>query len=145
MAKFKFRLQGFLGVKEKIEEQKKVEYGAALKKLDEENQKLNSLANEKGIYINSFRESLIKKVSPSELKVHNDYIEVLKEKIILQYKVIEQSKEIVERRRLELVEAMKEHKMLDTLKEKDYEQFLKDELIAEQKLVDEVVSYRYHS
>ena len=31
MAGFKFRMESFLGVKEKIEEQKKLDYGKALK------------------------------------------------------------------------------------------------------------------
>ena len=145
MGKFKFRLQSFLGVKEKMEEQKKIEYGRALQKLEEEKQRLQDFEREKASYINLCRETIENNISPSEFRTYSDYIELLKKKMRAQVKVIEQTAEIVERRRLELVDAMKERKMLDTLKERDYEQFLKDELMAEQKLVDEIVSYRYHS
>ena len=145
MGKFIFRLQSFLGVKEKMEEQKKLEYGRALKKLEEDNQYLESLKMEKVLHMDEFKDSIERKINTSEFKIYNDYIEIIKKRINAQYKVIKQTEQIVERRRLELVEAIKERKMLEALKEKHHEQFLKDELMAEQKLVDEIVSYRYHS
>jgi hypothetical protein len=39
LAKFNFRLQPLLNVKEQIETQKEIEYGQALRKLEEERQK----------------------------------------------------------------------------------------------------------
>ncbi len=80
MAGFKFRLQSFLGVKEKIEDQKKLEYGKALKKLEEERIFKQSLVDKKNNTILSFKESIGFGINPRELKRYNDFIEYMKKK-----------------------------------------------------------------
>ena len=57
---------------------------------------------------------------------------------------INKAKEIVEEKRLALLEAMKERKVLETLKEKEKENYFKEELKNEQKIIDEIVSYKYN-
>lgn len=144
MAKFIFRLDSYLGLKEKLEEQKKNEYGKAMSKLDEEEMFLFDL-NQKlgGLYLD-LKMEMKNHIDSNEIKNYNEYISLTKKEIRQQEKVIEDTKLLVEQIRLELVEAVKDRKILDKLKEKDYMEYRKEELLAEQKVTDEIVSYQYN-
>lgn len=144
MAGFVFRLESYLGVKEKIEEQKKLEYGKSLAKLEEERQIKESLVKDKKNSINSFKDSILKGVNPSTLDNYNKYIDFIKKKIENQNLEIKKAEDDAEEKRSQLVEAMKERKMLETLKEKDKEEYFKEVLKKEQKVTDEIVSYQYN-
>ncbi len=144
MAKFKFRLQSFLDLKGKLEEQKKLSYGKAIEQLEAEKQKKVDLENEVDKTITSFKKNIDFKVEPLEFRQYNLYIDLLKKKIKAQILEIEKAEKVVEEKRQELVEAVKERKALDTLKEKDLEVYKEEEKRLEQKMVDEIVSYRYN-
>ncbi len=145
MAGFQFRMAGFLGIKEKIEEQKKLEYGKALKKLDDERNLLNLLNDKKNNVIYSMRESINLGIHTFELKRYNDYIDYIKRRIVEQEDAVDKAKEFAETKRVELVEAVKERKMLEVIKENDRIEYNKEQLLKEQKIVDEIVSYQYNN
>jgi len=145
LAGFKFRLQSFLDVKEKIEEQKKLEYGKALNKVDEEKKIKLKFEMQKNNIINDFRNDINLGINPRQLQSYNLYIEVLKKKIRDQNILIDIAEKNAEKKRLELVEAVKERKMLETLKEKDNIEYMKEQNRAEQRIVDEIVSYQYNN
>lgn len=144
MAKFIFNMQGLLNIKEKLEEQTKTEYGKALAKLEQEKSILLNLKNKKQENILSFRESINKGVKPNYIDNINKYISFIDKKIEEQMQNINKAKEIVEEKRLALLEAMKERKVLEALKEKEKENYFKEELKNEQKIIDEIVSYKYN-
>lgn len=144
MAKFIFNMQGLLNIKEKLEEQSKTEYGKALSKLEQEKNILLNLENKKQENILSFRESINKGVKPNYIDNINKYISLIDKKIEEQIQNINKSKEIVEEKRLALLEAMKEKKVLEALKEKEKENYFREELRKEQKIIDEIVSYKYN-
>lgn len=144
MAKFNYRLQSTLDLKGKLEEQKKIEFGQAIARLEAEKQKKIDLENQKSDNINLFRESIAQGIRPDDLKQYNTYIDVLKIRIKGQDRAIQLAEKAVEKKRLELVEAVQERKKLEKLRERAYEEYVIEEKIAEQKIVDEVVSYRYN-
>ena len=145
MAKFVFKLQSYLGVKEQLEEQKKNEYGYALKRVEEEKQRKRLLEQELAELVRLFQEALATIINPIDIRRYNSRIELLKIWIVEQEARILAAEEFAEEKRLELVEAMKERKMLDTVKERNYEEYLKEEQRAEQLVVDGMVSYQYAS
>ena len=69
--------------------------------------------------------------------------EVLENYIQQQKLVIVRCEAEVENARKKLTEAMKERKIFEKLREKAWRQFQKEELLKEQKEVDELVSYTY--
>lgn len=144
MAKFVFNMQGLLNIKEKLEEQSKTEYGKALNKLEEEKNILLNLENSKKQNIVSFRESINKGVKPNYIKSINQFISLIDKKIEQQVENINKAEEIVEQKRLVLLNAMKERKVLEALKEKEMENYFREELKKEQKIIDEIVSYKYN-
>ena len=143
MAKFRFRFASNLRLKERIEEQRKQEYGRAIAALEREKQRKLRMLKEREDAIHSFRESINRKITPFDLQMHNNFLSYMKERLIKQDEAIKKAEEEVEKRRLILVEAMKERKILEKLREKDYETFKQEQLLAEQKIQDEIVSYRY--
>jgi flagellar protein FliJ len=143
MPKFNFKLKKYLNLKQQLETQKKMEYAAASNELEKSKLKKYSLIDEIDSQIQNFRTNITFKISSNKFSNINDYIELLKKRIIEQEKIILKNEKIVETKRLELVEAVKETKMIVKLEEKDYERYLKEENLHEQKIVDEIISYKY--
>lgn len=143
MSKFVFRFESFLSVKEKIEDQKKLAYGKALKQLELEKKKKQQMLEERENAIRSFKEKIGMRISPSEFQMYNNFLAYRKESIAKQEKVIKAAEIKAENKRLELVEAMKERKTLERLKERDHEEYIIQSKKDEDKITDEVVSYKY--
>jgi len=143
MARFIFRFATNLRVKERIEEQKKIEYGKALAALELQRLEKARMVNEREETIVSFRDSVNSMITPADVQMHNNYLGLLKTMIIKQDEIIKKCEETAELKRLELVEAMKERKIMEKLEEKDREAFIKEEQLKEQKIQDTIVSYRY--
>ena len=142
MAKFKFRLQGLFDIKQKIEDQKKQEYGLAVAELELEKRKKQELLDKKEEKIVEFRQHIDEILNTQKHDSYNNYIEFLKEEALRQEKVILEAQKKVEKKRQELVEAMRERKTLEKLSERQYEEFLLVQKLAEQRIVDEIVSYK---
>jgi flagellar FliJ protein len=143
VARFNFRLQQFLNIKEQIETQRELEYGQALRKLEEERQRLRQMEDKRLTQIEEFRSSLQEAVQPDKIRRYNNTIERLKVLIREQEKRIAAAEAFAEKKRLALVEAMKERKALDKVRENTMEEYQRAELLSEQKIVDELVSYQY--
>jgi flagellar FliJ protein len=111
--------------------------------LEEEKKKKRLLEKRREDEINAFRDSINESIKPYELRRYNNTIEAIKNRIIEQEKRIEAAAAYVEKKRLELIEAMKERKAMDIVKENAYEVFKREESLAEQKQIDEMVSYKY--
>ena len=142
MPRFIFRLQGYLNLKSKMEDQRKLEYGQAVSDLERERAKLARLELQRAETISSFREGINASIKPQEAGFYNSYLSWLKESISKQADSVSQAESEVERRRAALAEAMKERKVLETLKEKHYAEYMREQNLAEQKAVDEIVSFR---
>lgn len=144
MAGFIFRLESFLKIKEKFEEKAKTEYGEAISKLEKEKEILKNLEYEKYNTILNLKRNIENGIKPLELKSMNEFIYLLDKKIEEQKQNIEKAIEFAEEKRQLLVEAMKDKKIFETLKEKEKEAYMKELLKKEQKVVDEIVSYKYN-
>ena len=144
MAKFVFRLESFFQLKTKLEDQKKQEYGQALTQLEQERQKKAALTERRRECLHSFKTKLAEHIDPESIQRHNYFLDANKRQIEAQALVIEKAEAFAEQKRLELVEAMTERKMLEKLKEHNREEFMLEENKAEQKRVDEIVSYKYN-
>jgi len=141
---FNFKFQSILDLKIRLEDQKKSKYGEANEELKRQKDKLNVLLEEREYQYNLMREKGKNGVTPKELIIYNNYMERLKKSIEIQNVVVEKAKKAVEQARLELVEAAKQRKMFETLKEKKLEEYWEDYYKKEQAQLDEIVSYKYN-
>ena len=141
---FNFKFQSILDLKTRLEDQKKSKYGEANEELKRQKDKLNVLLEEREYQYNLMRDKGKNGLTPNELIVYNNYMERLKRSIEIQNVVVEKAKKAVEQARLELVEAAKQRKMFETLKEKQLEEYWEDYYKKEQAQLDEIVSYKYN-
>lgn len=142
MAKFNFKLQTLLKVKSQQEDNMKNELGKAIRKLEEENAMLRRLEFEKNKNIFEFNEKT-RKTTVDKLIKFNDYISLLNLKILDQKENINQAARNVDKVREELIKIVKERDILDKLREKKYEAYLLEQNREEQKLNDEIISYKH--
>lgn len=143
MAKFKYRMQNILNIKQKLEDQAKMQYAAMRAKLTEEEQQLALLMSKKAAYFlegKRIRENIL---NVRELKDNRNAIEKMNESIEqqqLQIRVAEKNLEIA---RVELQEVMTERKTHEKLREKAFDQFIQDINSQESKEIDQLTSYQY--
>lgn len=142
MAGYKFKLQKLLDYKISIEEQKKNELSLANKRLAEEKEKLQVLLNKQKAMNNSFQEKTSKGIEVNELKLLVNYIDYYKRSIKSQRLNIKMAEDYLESCRAELIKASQEKKMMEKLKEIDYGKYLYSEQKKEEKLVDDLVSFK---
>lgn len=145
MAKFVFNLQNVLNIKEKMEDQKKIELGNANRELQFQQQKLNQLVIEKEKFINEFHKKKGTKIKARDLSKVNTAIKYYLDKITEQKELVNNAKNKVKIKREELKAAVVEKKTYERLKEKALLDFMEEIKSEENKIVDEIVSYKYNS
>lgn len=145
MAKFIFKMESILSVKEKLEEQAKAEYSIEIMKLRQEEEKLEELENRKNAYQTRLYEAVMDTLNISEIKIFEDSVENIKYNIKLQLIVIANQQKNVDRAREKLDNAMKERKTYEKLKEKAFEEFKEQINAEEQKEINELVSFKFRT
>ena len=144
MAKFRYRMQNILDIKEKMENQAKTAYGMANAKLAAEQQKLQDILIRRAGYESKARELVSGSINVLEIRECRKAIDVLKSKQRSQMMNVHAAERDVELARKQLNEAMVERKTHEKLKEKAFEEFKQELLHEESKEIDELVSYTYH-
>lgn len=143
MAKFRYRMQSILNIKYQLETQAKMEVGRAQMRLNEEQEKLQTLIDRKEAYLEEGRQIREKALHVNDLRDNRNAVLIMDELIAVQKFEVRKAEEAVERARAKLTEIMQERKMHEKLKEKALIQFLEEEKAAEFKVVDELTSYTY--
>ena len=142
MAKFVYRMQSILNIKEKMEEQAKQAFAAANHQLTVEEQRLQRLSQRRIQYLAEgavLRQQLL---DPLRLQENAAALDYIKEAIIEQRIRVRKAEEAVERAR-QIQEYMIERKTHEQLREAAFEEFKKELAKEESKEVDELVSYTY--
>lgn len=142
---FKFNLQSVLSLKEKMEDSKKRDFGLAIQEEEKIKGEKAKLEAEKLEALNSAREQSKNKVNVVYIKAFNHYNQYMDQAIKTKNQELELAHQKVEEKRAELLEAMKERKILDNLKELHLETYLEEEKHAEQRLTDDIVTYRFRN
>ena len=143
MAKFMYRMQNILNIKYKVEEQVKAELAEANYRYNLEVEKLNSYVTKKFNLEGELKELYNSKLDIKRIRLTIAAIDKMKELIELQILEVNKANEVVEQVRTKLAEAMIERKTHETLKEKAFEEFLEELKREDDKIIDELVAYRY--
>ena len=143
MAKFKYRMQSILEVKKKLEEQAKNEFAAARASLNEEEEKLEQLNKRKEAYEEEGRALREDTLNIMDIIENKEALLRMDEFIAEQQLNVKRSEDRMEEARLALQTAMQESKTQEKLREKAFEQFMKEENARESREIDELVSYTY--
>lgn len=143
MAKFVYRMQNILDIKNKLEVQARNSYAAARMKLSQEEEKLDRMFEQKKAYEENYRQQLSGNINILQIDICKNAIELCKNQIkkqLVEVKVASLNLEAAQKR---LGEVMKERKIQEKLREKAYEEFLQELNDQEKKEIDELVSFRF--
>ncbi len=142
MNKFNFKYQNLLGVKEKYEELAQSKLTAALKRLEDEKQRLIEYERTKEAYKGMIHTKMIEGTDLSVIRIWDVYIKSLDKKILHQMQVINHCHRDADEIRTSLVKASQERKTFEKLKEIDFDGFIYSEKKEEAKIVDQLVTFR---
>jgi flagellar FliJ protein len=135
---FHFNLQSVLDHKTHLEELAQHDLAARQAVLTQCEERLAWLGEELKRAQAKLKKKDTKGVTANEFVMANEYSTVLRLQALAQKAKIPMLQADVEQARLKLVEATKERKALELLKEKHKARFLRQELLAEQRILDEV-------
>ena len=143
MARFRYSMQSILDIKLKMETQAKQEFSAARAALDEEEAKLDRLFERKREYEREAKRLRSGTLNFRDMEENKTAILCMENFIIDQKVCVREAEHVLEQARLKLAEVMMERKTHETLKEKAFDEFLREENRREGKEVDELTSYKY--
>jgi flagellar protein FliJ len=140
MKKFSFRLERILQYKAQIEEQKRRDLSARIDELTEQNRILQHLTQKRESYRQRYSELFRGRIDVDELKATRRYLDKIHRELILQAKKVVDCEKKVEKAKAILLEAMRDRKKYENLKERKYKAYIKESNLAEQKSLDEFAS-----
>ncbi len=143
MARFRYKMQNILSIKEKMETQARQAFGDAKRNLDEKQAELDALY----VKLDEIERHAVE-VLKGNLNMHD--IEdsqmsriICNEQIAAQKVRVRKAQEALEAARSELEDAVKERKTHEKLKEKQFDEFVREENRSESKSIDELTTYTY--
>ena len=137
-------MQRLLNIKQSIEELRKNEFGLANRKLQEEKENEVKINQNIGAYQKMFADLTKKKINPIYLYNHSRYQSFLLAELDKKREDIKQCQNELEKRREILNKAMKERKIFEKLKEKNFENYKFEFEKEDQKEIDESTSQLYN-
>jgi flagellar FliJ protein len=138
MKKFKYRLEALLKAKEHIEKEKQKQHATALQQVHNQQQSLKRIDRYRKSTLYQQRRGMTGSMSVAEMLVYCRYILKLKRDTLAGGELLKALKETEQKKRQSLVEASKERKVYEKLKERRREQFNNDVSLQTTKENDEI-------
>ncbi len=143
MAKFIYKMQSLLNIKEKLEEQEKTAYSLAKATLNEEERRLAEFVAKKNRYIEEKRVEMSSSIHVQELTLLEHAIKSMEYRVEEQVLVVKRAEREVMLAQARLENAMKERKIQEKLKEHALDEFKLELEAKEQQEINELVSFRF--
>ena len=143
MAKFRYKMQSVLDIKEKLETSAKQDFAEANKRLDDEKEKLKELEDKKTFYMEEGIRLRLEKIDVRAIRENKMAVLKMDEYIRNQMVQINLAAKEVEKARLALQKLMQERKAHEKLKENAFKEFMKEEQAAESKEIDQLTAYTH--
>jgi|WetSurMetagenome_2_1015567.scaffolds.fasta_scaffold104773_2 flagellar protein FliJ len=140
MKKFRFRLERMLQIKEHLEKERQKEMGLATQKVFNQEDYLHSLDQNRQDTQQLLRQSLTGRLSTFQLLNYSRYFIKIKKNELTGREVLKVYQRDQEKKRLELLEATKQKKIYEKLKERKREKHLKEMDLLSQKDQDELAT-----
>ncbi len=142
MKKFAFRYESILNKYQADEDNVRNELYSAQKLLYKLMEDKKTIVAEKVEFDNSFSNSLSDGIAVSEYKLYENAKYHYRQNIEKLDMLITNAELELTRLKNAVVEAMKKRKMMESLKEKEYNVYLENINVAENKLIEEIVNYQ---
>ena len=145
MAKFVYRMQNVLNIKQKLETQAKMAYSIANQKYLEEQQRLQEMIVRRVGYEKALREAVQGKLDIQNVTHARENLNNMKTLVRRQMMEVQKAQKELDAARNALNEVMQERKIHEKLREKAFDEFKQELAVAETKEIDELVSYTYNN
>jgi flagellar FliJ protein len=144
MAKFVYRMQSVLNIKQKTEGQIKMEFASAQAELNKQIDILEEYCKRKDNYLIEAEELRNEENLKLQDILDNQYATAQMDVMIAsQTKVVKEYEKKVERVRVKLTRAIQERKMQETLRDRAFAEYLEEEKQEEYKENDQRTSFTY--
>lgn len=143
MAVFRYKMQGILNIKEKLETRAKQDFAEANNRLAEEKEKLAELQRRKAAYMEEGVALRLEHIDVRKIRENKMAVMKMDEYIARQIVQINQAVKAVERARIVLQELVQERKTHEKLKENAFAEFVREELYQENKEIDQLTTYTH--
>ncbi|SJZ33618.1 flagellar FliJ protein [Trichlorobacter thiogenes] len=140
--KKKFEMQQVLNYRIELEKMRKLEFAAARQDLDAAADRLEQEKNEAAKLAEEFNGRQQQIDSIFEMRLYADFFARKRDEIKEQQRRVQSLDRVLEDRRDELVQATKEKKVMEQLKEKQKEAFQKEQAHKEGLLLDEIATQK---
>ena len=144
MAKFVYRMQNILNIKQKLETQAKMAYGLANQKYQEQQAILQEYMVRRVGYEQHWKEQMKGTLDLAAVTHAREDVNAMKTIVRRQMLEVHKAQKELEDARERLQTVMQERKVQEKLREKAFEQFKQELAEAETKEIDELVSYTYN-
>ena len=138
MRQFNFRFQRLLELKERSEDQRKAELGEIMAVYNREHIKLGELQQSFGVYRRATLAQPDQRVDPALLGINASYLLRLQHEIGEQREHLDRVESIVEDKRSKLLEATRERRVYEILKERAEEEHRREVVRQERIQLDEI-------
>lgn len=144
MAKFVYRMQNILNIKQKLETQAQMAYSIANQKYLEEQKVLQQYLIRRVGYEKQLKEAMQGDLNLQEVAHARAHVNDMKTIVRRQMMQVHTAEKAMEDARVALNEVMQERKVQEKLREKAFEEFKQELAATETKEIDELVSYTYN-
>ncbi len=135
---YRFNLQVLLDYRKRVEEGIQIELSHVQRKLEEEKQLLISYREEKNFYEEELARREEREIDVEEGILYRDYLKGMRAKIKKQEEIVTRMRVELDKKREELLAVTKNRKILEKVKEKDWEKFARELARREGMFIDEV-------
>ena len=143
MAVYRYKLQGILDIKDKLETQAKQEFANANIKLLEEEALLEEIRKRQNEYIEEGVKLRLEVIDPVAIDINKRAVEVMEDEEKKQELEVAVARKNVDAARKKMMDARTETRIYEKLKENDFKEFMIEEGKAESKEIDELNSFRF--
>ena len=144
MAKFVYRMQNILYIKQKLVTQAQMAYSIANQKYLEEQKVLQQYLIRRVGYEKQLKEAMQGDLNLQEVAHARANVNDMKTIVRRQMMQVHTAEKAMEDARVALNEVMQERKVQEKLREKAFEEFKQELATTETKEIDELVSYTYN-
>jgi flagellar FliJ protein len=142
MKKFEFSLQTLLNLRESVVKEQKNQLQIIQAKLHNLRQDLYRIQEQKLQAVASFQRECEEGITTSRMQEYHAYFKAMEKRIEEQKKAIKEMEKKEEHQTQLVIHALKQKKILESLREKHYQEYLLEEQAEEQKRLDELASQR---
>lgn len=143
MARFRYSMENILRIKERLEEQKRMELGQAMVVLQAQQNVQLALEHKLQNYLDDFYSKQKRVVNGAMLQNMSKQVAYYEGVVKKQKTIVVKAQEDVGLKREVLKKALEERKIQEKLKEKALEYYIEEQKLKEQQTLDEIVGYRY--